>query len=135
MSTESLIPTKTQIFEFLHRLDDEAQYDEDEGRWTFRSGGDCCNCTSCAEKVAVAFNGEVWGYVKTRNPSSLVATGLSGHDFALISGRFLVDVLAFNVSHETDRPVFDLDDPVERTLVSMLYGERSKWEKSIDAVP
>lgn len=131
MSSTLSIPTKTQIVAFFHQLCDEAEYDEEEGRWTFRSGGDCCVCTDCARKVAIAFKGEVWGYFTQENPLAALAKDCEGHDFALIAGRFLVDVWSFQVSQEIDRPVFDLEDAVEAALVINQYGDRKKWKKSL----
>lgn len=134
MSITLPTPTKTQITAFFQQLCDEAEYDEEEGRWTFRSGGDCCVCTDCAKKVAMAFNGEIWGYFAKENPLASVAKDCEGHEFALIAGRFLVDVWAFQVSQEIDRPVFDLEDAVEAALANDQYGDQKKWEKSLASV-
>ena len=63
-----------------------------------------------------------------------VAKDCEGHEFALIARRFLVDVWAFQVSQEIDRPVFDLEDAVEAALVNNQYGDKKKWEKSLTSV-
>jgi hypothetical protein len=48
-----------------------------------------------------------------------------GHDFCLVDGRWLVDFWAWRVFHERD--LYDLTNPRDSAIVSILYGDRSTW--------
>lgn len=126
----STIPTRAQLLAFIHRLCDEEEYESEEGRWTFRSGGDSGRCTDGAKKVAIEFDGLVVGYRTADNPSAVVPKYVDGHDFALIAKRFVVDYWACHVAEEIDRPVFDLNDTDEAKLVRRYYGKQSAWQNT-----
>lgn len=120
--------TAIQLREFVERLCEEEVYDPTEGLWLFRSGGACGRCTDAAVKVVHAWGGRVVGYFSSNTTSALVGHGnCEGHDFALIEGRFVVDYLAFRVARMIDRPVFDLSDVHEQSLVRMDYGGAGNW--------
>lgn len=118
-----------QLQTFLDVLNADEQYDSDEGRWTFRSGGSCCCCTDAAIKVANAFGGRVVGYSASRNRSALVGGAYcEGHDFALVENRFIVDYWAFRVARLTTKPVFDLNSREDQGLAARFYGNADSWE-------
>jgi hypothetical protein len=117
-----------QVKMFVQRLCSEEQYDEEEGRWTFRGGGDCLRCSDAASRIAKHFSGEVVGYWSKLNKHALIGPGHGdGHDFALISKRFIVDYWAYRVAHVVSTPLLDLQCTRDRALVEALYGDRASW--------
>ena len=124
----STVPTKARLLAFIRRLCDEEEYESEEGRWIFRSGGDSGRCTDGAMKVAIEFDGLVVGYRTADNPSAVVPKYVDGHDFALIAGRFVVDYWGCHVANEVDRTVFDLNDPEEAKLVRHYFGKQTAWQ-------
>jgi hypothetical protein len=112
----------------LEALCCEEEFHDVEGRWTFRSGGDCCCCTDSAIKIAKTFCGRVWGYYGKENLSAIIGNGAeAGHDFAILEDRFLVDYWAFRVCGLTDRYFFDLTDLEHIKTGRLLYGSRDTW--------
>jgi hypothetical protein len=88
-------------------------------------------CSDMALYVAQEMGGEVWGYWNIDNPTAQAApdsAGYIGHDFALVGGRFIVDIWARDVEMTATRAVFDLEDPADATEIRRLYGERQAWE-------
>lgn len=121
--------TATQLQDFIAKLCNEEEYEPIEGRWTFKSGGDCGRCTDAAMKVALAFSGRVVGYKLSRNPSARIGYECcEGHDFAIVANRFVVDYWAFRVARLISTPVFDMSNPSDRELVRSLYGSEQIWE-------
>lgn len=122
-------PTTEQLNTFVQRLCSEEQYDEEEGRWTFRGGGDCLRCSDAASRIAKHFGGEVVGYWSKLNKRALIGTNHGdGHDFALISKRFIVDYWAYRVARLISAPVLDLQRPRHRQLADALYGDHEAWD-------
>jgi hypothetical protein len=121
--------TAKLIDEFIANLCNEEDYDPVEGRWTFKSGGDCGRCTDSAIKVASAFGGRVVGYKSSANPSAQIGCErCEGHDFAIVAERFIVDYWAFRVARLIPMPVMDRKNPSERELVRSFYGNEQTWE-------
>lgn len=125
----SLCESKAEIESFLAHLTSSEQYDEEEGcyYWDNPSGGnrlDSGICTNGAELVAKKFGGKVFGYYLGHGESALV--GNTGHDFALVQDRFLVDWWGANVEG-TSKPVYDLQDQGDAQEVSKLYLPRESW--------
>lgn len=121
--------TATLLNEFIANLCNEEEYDPDEGRWTFKSGGDCGRRTDSASKVATAFSGRVMGYNSSENPSAQIGCeSCEGHDFAVVAERFIVDYWAFRVARSIPKPVLDTKNPDEQEFVRPFYGNEKTWE-------
>jgi hypothetical protein len=121
--------TAAQLSDFIAKLCNEEEYESVEGRWTFKSGGDCGCCTDGATKVAVAFEGRVVGYKSLPSTSAVIGyQQCGGHDFAIVANRFVVDYWAFRVARLITTPVFDIENPDERKIVESLYGNEQTWE-------
>jgi hypothetical protein len=121
--------TADQLRDFVAKLCDEEEYEPVEGRWMFKSGGDCGRCTDAAMKVALAFGGRVVGYESSDNPSARIGfTCCEGHDFAIVANRFVVDYWAFRVARMVNTPVFDLRKHGDHELVRLLYGHEQSWK-------
>jgi len=127
LSTIIYSPLKPLLLDFIRRLIEEDEEDPILGCWTFRCGSYSSICTFGAKKVAIEFGGLVFGYLAEDNPTALVPKHACGHDFAIIEGRFLVDYWAYQVAEEVDRPVFDMYDPVDKSLVQCHYGDQESW--------
>lgn len=119
----------SELHDFVAKLCSEEEYEPVEGRWGFKSGGDCGRCTDAAMKVALAFGGRVVGYKSPANPSARIGYECGeGHDFAVVANRFVVDYWAFRVARLVATPVLDLSNPSDRELVRFLYGNEQSWE-------
>jgi hypothetical protein len=114
---------------FVATLCDEEKFDPDEGRWTFKSGGDCCCCTDGAAKIALAFHGRIVGYESSQNPTATVGRRqCKGHDFAIIANRFIADYWAYRIANLSATPVFDMDNPRDLKFIKSLYGNKNTWK-------
>jgi hypothetical protein len=114
---------------FVRKLCAEEVYDADEGKWIFKSGGSCFQCTDSAMKIAKKFDGQVLGYFSNRNTSAQIGERLvSGHDFAFIHDRYIVDYWAYRVRKILAIPILDIENPRHRRTIRMLYGDQNKWE-------
>jgi hypothetical protein len=121
--------TSAEIRAFVYDLCEEEQYEPEEGRWIFRSGGDCFGCFDAAAKVARRFGGQVIGYWSRKNPAAAIGSNhAEGHDFALIGNRYIVDYWAFRIGRLIDDPVLDLIDRKDNQRATVLYGDRAAWE-------
>jgi hypothetical protein len=83
-------------------------------------------CTSTATHVAVKLGGKLVGYSVDDNPSAKLALGyVSGHDFAIVGGRYLADWWAREYHEKPD--IYDLHDPKQLASVKKLYGDPATW--------
>lgn len=66
------------------------------------------------------------------NPNSLVALEdihPSGHDFAVIDDRWLLDPWIRLVASAYDQICFDMHDPEDMEMVRHIYGDPSNWSR------
>jgi hypothetical protein len=113
---------------FIDSLDEEVCFDEDQSVNLFRCGGQWAVCTSSALRVAKRFQGAVWGYYSTENPTAAIGSPMAeGHDFALIHKRWVVDYWAYKVAQLTQTPIFDLEVMKDRDEVLRLFGPSEHW--------
>jgi hypothetical protein len=97
-----------------------------------------CICTYCAAKVVRQFGGKVMGFFVDENPGARICRDpcdggptMSGHDFALVDGRYIVDTWAFHAHVRLiPKPVFDLEEKKDRELVRWFYGREASWEET-----
>jgi 8-oxo-dGTP pyrophosphatase MutT (NUDIX family) len=86
-------------------------------------------CTNSANEMAAALGGKVVGYYAEDNPDALIGAFEGGHDFTLVSDRYLLDVWASEYSSEmTSKTVYDLNDPADAATVLRLYGPPENWK-------
>lgn len=90
-------------------------------------GADPIICTNCARYICATFGGVVVGYATQDNPSAVLGVGIDGHDFAIVEGRFLVDLWAVDTEMASTRYVHDLEDVADRAAVERLYGDPDRW--------
>lgn len=95
-----------------------ATSDEDFGR-----------CSTSAELVAKKHGGAVWGY-STDGDDGRITSG-SGHDFAVIDGRYLVDWWAKEYEGEP-LDIVDMRNPEHLDYMLSRYGDPSTWELVVD---
>jgi hypothetical protein len=120
---------RTALTAFLNSLDEEVFFDEAEGLNLYRKGGQWAVCTDSAVLIVQRFGGIVLGYYSMNNPLANIGLPLvEGHDFALIGSRWLVDYWAWNVAQLVSKPIFDLFDPVDESLVLHYYGSSFCWQ-------
>jgi hypothetical protein len=124
-----MMETADDLRAFVYQLCDEEKYDAEEGKWIFSRGGDCFRCADSAAKIVRRFGGRVVGYFSARNTAALIGSVYGeGHDFALVSNRYLVDNWAFSIARLIDDPVMDLDKLHDLARSRVLYGDESTWE-------
>jgi hypothetical protein len=129
-NSEKTPATLGNLTKFVTELCIEEEYDDCEGRWTFRSGGDCCRCTDSAFKIVKRFGGRVVGFCSSDNPSAQINDIIGeGHDFALIQDRFIIDYWLFRVHGALKSPVLDLRRRADAELAGRLFGNRDAWEE------
>lgn len=103
---------------------------DEDGEARFPDGTAVVICTNCANRVIELLGrGEVWGYFADDNPGTAAADGLDGHDFAIIDGRYLVDVWLKFVAGTVSRAVSDLRLETDAPEIRRLYGDRRHWQR------
>jgi hypothetical protein len=70
---------------------------------------------------------QLYGFFETENPHSRIARVCGGHDFAVVTDRFIVDGWVVNVEGLCNRAVFDLADPADKDVIRDLYGDPKIW--------
>lgn len=100
-------------------------------------GGSGLCCTDYAVHIYMALQGrvQIFGFANEDNPKSRVAREeihVSGHDFAVVDGRFLVDPWPRLVPMVFEEMVFDLQDPADAKFVLDVYGPRECWTHMLD---
>lgn len=123
------------ITAFLRQMDREVVCNPSGEEWAFANGESIFNCYASARRVADALGGAVVGYYREDNPTAELSDAADGHDFALIGDRFVVDYWAACVVAAIDRPILDLDDPVDRLTALRLYGQPAAWEPVVIRQP
>ena len=119
---------RATIEDFCKALLDEEFFSEEAEEWQFRDGTACALCTSSASQVARQFDGLVFGYYSSDNPTAQIGLpNHEGHDFALIAGRWLVDYWAWHVEGLGVTPIFNLSIDADRATATHLYGPTTKW--------
>lgn len=120
---------RSELLTFVENLCAEEEYDSDEGKWIFKNGGSCSLCTDSAVRIGKKFGGRVFGYFSNQNRSAHIGEPIvSGHDFALIQDRYIVDYWAYRVAKIIAFPILDMENPYHRRIIRALYGNQNKWE-------
>ncbi len=91
------------------------------------------SCSELALSIVLNFGGCIVGYWNWDNPGAKAAPGYDGHDFALLEGRYIVDIWVRDVEHTSERAVFDLCDYEDRRLAFELYGDPATWTEVLTA--
>jgi inorganic pyrophosphatase len=81
---------------------------------------------------------KVFGFSETDNPKSrIVEKDNTGHDFAVVDGRYIVDpwLTEFSLASGTDQGVFDMQDPKDAAEVQKIYGDRANWKDMTEVMP
>ena len=100
-----------------------------------KNGEDAVLCTSHARLVLatlVMHNVQIWGFENKHNPESKFALDQlhpGGHDFAMVSGRFIVDPWLLHIANHPQW-IFDLNDRDDRDKAFALYGNSSNWQRN-----
>jgi len=108
---------------FLDQLLAGERYCEEEEITVLHNGTAAAICTNSAVLVAREFDGSVRGYGESAGGS----LAPSGHDFAIVGNRYIVDYWAFTTG-ESDRAILDMDHPADRVLAAILYGNPDQWD-------
>lgn len=104
---------------------------------TFPDGSTVMICTNYAIQVfrelecrlGGVMDCKLFGFSEENNPSSAIAQGYGGHDFALVDHRYIVDGWLKNVDETSEVAVFDLLDPIDKVEVARLYGNWDSFER------
>lgn len=97
----------------------------------FPDGTSALCCTDYARQISAALPGrtQIFGFYNEKNPTARVAREEwhpSGHDFAVVDGRYVVDPWLRLVAGEPGPIVFDMQ--AEAAVVAELYGPLEYWE-------
>ncbi len=100
----------------------------------FEDGSSAITCTNYAVQVGYVFKerSKIMGFANENNPESLVAIEEihpSGHDFAVVDDRWLIDPWVRIVATAYDRICFDMANPDDMAIVKHIYGDPSCWER------
>ena len=123
---------RVQELEQLYGSDDAlgVTYNEEHEMSVLPNGEPAATCTNCAREIVRRHGGgRIVGYGDQTNPTA-GATGDfpgSGHDFAILEDRYIVDPWVKETSGASKRAVFDLTDKADQSEIRRLYGEPSKW--------
>ncbi len=103
-------------------------YDDEHGGSFLPGGGRASNCYDCADYIrACEPNTAIYGFWSRENAGWAGAILVDGHDFAVVDDRYIVDPWIVETERLSDRPVFDLKNPNDRTEVRRIYGDRKSW--------
>lgn len=94
------------------------------------SGEQMGRCTNCAWYVVDSLReGEVFGYHIDMNPTVTddVILACGGHDFAVVGGRYIIDIWVSLYTGSQTRVVFDLNDPGHFGRIRAIYGDPRCW--------
>lgn len=113
-----------------------------EGDYFVNNGFMSTQCTGYAKEIVRILGpvARVVGFLSEDNPNALVAHMHTGHDFALVEERFIVDpwivdVETGSISPPGNKPiinlngqgVFDMENSEDQELIELLYGDKTKW--------
>ena len=96
--------------------------------------GQMGKCTNCALYVASRIPGTVIaGFLQEENPACThPSLWGSGHDFAIVDRRYIVDFWISLYTGDEDHSVFDCLDPKEHEKIVEIYGDPNAWKIRID---
>jgi len=102
--------------------EEEANHDED-------SGNPFSICTYGAEWVKEKFfpKAVIMGYHADDNPDAIIGQDEGGHDFLILSDRYIIDFW-YNNMIDSKAPVF-IDMEKDEALAKKYYGDKTTWEK------
>lgn len=105
-----------------------------DGEQTLLPDGECLGrCTNGAHyvgKLVGVHRCQVFGFYDHENPGTVTGEFAGGHDFAVIDGRWIVDLWSKHFSGLSTRCVFDLESDSHALEIKRLFGDRSKWKLS-----
>lgn len=107
---------------------------EDEYALLPEGFGQMGRCTNCALFVASRIETAVVAGFRVespdQNPSCTheVIRTVMGHDFAVVDGRYIVDLWISLYNGSEDKTVFDCLDPEDRNKIVEIYGNPAFWE-------
>lgn len=111
----------------------DVRWDEETQTSLLPGGGEAVRCTDCAREVIRREGaGRIVGYADRTNPSA-EATGDfpgSGHDFAIIDERFIVDPWVKEIACTSSQAVVDLEDAADLPEIRRLYGDPDAWSET-----
>lgn len=86
-------------------------------------------CTHCARFVVKSLGeGEVYGFSVDENPvASEDIKACFGHDFAVVQGRYIVDIWTTLYAGIEKQVVYDLRDKRDHAKITEIYGDPKLW--------
>jgi len=104
----------------------------------FQNGDSATCCTNYARYIRNNLKQDVkiYGFKNEDNPTAKIVRDHmhpGGHDFVFLDDRFLVDPWIKLVTMKINRVVFDMDNFVDLSYISIMYGPKSKWKHMVEA--
>jgi hypothetical protein len=117
--------TKLDESEFLNKYPDKPF----DGACFLPDGEIAFICTNSANYVVSQLGeGIVCGFYVEDNPvEDIEISSVGGHDFAVIRGRYIVDLWIMHYAGTRDKCVFDMNDKNDKSIIKELYGDPDKW--------
>ena len=104
-------------------------YQDEDGQNLLPNGNAMFICTYVAEYIVEKIGGRVMGFVSAENPKSIISRSYDGHDFALLSNRYIVDPWVKLFENYASKCVFDLKSDADQHLIKKIYGDKEKWKE------
>lgn len=100
---------------------------DEEGIARLPDGGEAVSCYDCASYIrSRERDTAIFGFFTEDNPAWAGALHASGHDFAVVAGRYIVDPWMVE-ERLSRRAVFDLLNQHDTDEIRRLYGRRDRW--------
>mgnify|MGYP001594995472 CR=1 FL=1 len=92
------------------------------------AGFDKYGCISCAEYVQSLYpSTKIIGFLSLNNPLPLLSILESGHEFAVVDDRYIVDIWSVGIRLVSEHKVLDLRNPTHQEIILNLYGDKALW--------
>ncbi len=128
--------TKESIQQYLDYLNDICYHNDGYERSTFANmpylSYYCISpitCTDSASLIASFFDGKVYGYFIEEHDERIFGSASGGHDFAIV-GNYLVDWWIKYIEGDSERAIFDMNDPADMKYINEHYFDKDQWEDS-----
>jgi hypothetical protein len=87
------------------------------------------NCGYCTDYVIRTLGeGYRYGFSYEDNPvAEKEIESVGGHDFAVIQGRYIVDIWVSLFAGVTEQVVYDMRDKADEKAITHIFGDPNKW--------
>lgn len=100
-----------------------------EGISLLPDGTHMAACTNCADYVVKQVGDAYrYGFFVENNPvTNKEIQDVGGHDFAVVQGRYIVDLWVSLFTGIEDKIVYDMRDKADEKIITEIFGDPNKW--------